>query len=545
MTARVRDTAYVLLVFAVLTVVMTWPQARVISSHVAAHFDSFFSMWRLAWIAHQVHTAPLDLYNGNIFYPQRLTLALSDPILQEGFVAAPLLWLGASPVVVYNLLVLATFVLCGTAAWALATRLTGSRLAGVIAGIVFAFAPYRYEHFFHLEILWAFWIPIAFIAMHRAVKLGTVRAGLLVGLAVIGQALGCLYYAVYLGIILTVTGPMLVEWRRPDRGRTLAGLAVGAVAAVLFVFIYIQPLLSIRGDLVPRLPEDAQAYSAQAISYLATPQGNRVYGQSLGTFGSGELSLFPGFVAVALAVGAFQRPRRHAWVYLAILIVAVLGSMGTNAPFFRLARGAVELMTMLRVPARFFAIALCALGVLASMGTAALLATLASRRARILVTAVIAGVMLLEYSNTLSLQPVRTHPTTAYQWLARQPRGPVVEFPMPRLSRLPGADPYRQYFSVFHWQPLMNGYSGYYPLSYRSLLLYLEPFPRGGWLDIVLGRGARYIVVHEREIPRDDLHEVLRRLQDNPSVRLIARFSDLVDPAFVYERVEPAPTSPP
>ena len=536
-TARVGDTVRVALLFSVLTIVMTWPQARVMSTEVASHFDSLFSIWRLAWIAHQLPRAPLDLYQGNIFYPQRSTLALSDPILQEGLAAAPLLWLGASPVFVYNLLVLASFVLCGTAAWALASKLTGSSLAGVIAGIVFAFAPYRYEHFFHLEILWAFWIPITFLVLHRAVDLGTVRAGLLVGGAVIAQALGCLYYSVYLGIVLTVTAPLLIRWRDADRVRTLAGLAAGALGAILFVFIYIQPLLSIRSDLVPRLPEDAQGYSARAISYLATPAGNRIYGRYLGPFGSGELRLFPGIAAVTLALGAFGRPRRTAVTYLAVLAVAVLGSLGTNAPFFTVVRGAVELVTMLRVPARFFAVALCALAVLSAIGTASFLATLRRPSARIVGTSVIAAFMLIEYSTTMDLQKVPTEPASVHQWLARQPRGPVVEFPMPRPTRLPGPDPGRQYLSIFHWQPLMNGYSGYYPVSYVQLLEYVAPFPRGGWIEVVLNRGVRYIVLHEREIPREDLWEALRRLEANRSLRLIAHFRDLTDPTFVYERV--------
>lgn len=534
---RLRDTASVALLFSVLTVIMTWPQARFMSTAVASHFDSYFSIWRLAWIAHQVTSAPLDLYQANIFHPQRSTLALSDPILQEGLAAAPLLWIGASPVFVYNLLVLATFVLCGTAAWALASRLTGSHLAGVIAGIVFAFAPYRYEHIFHLEILWAFWIPLTFVALHRAVDLGTVRAGLLVGIVVIAQATGCLYYSVYLGIVLTLTAPLLIRWHGADRRRTLAGLALGALAAVLFVFIYIQPLLSIRSDLVPRLPEDAQGYSARAVSFLATPEANRVYGRYLGVFGSGELRLFPGVAAVSLALGAFVRPRRTAVMYLVVLTIAVLGSLGTNAPFFKLMRGAVELVTMLRVPARFFAVALCALAVLAAIGTASLLATLRGPRTRLLAASLIAAVMLMEYTTAVDLQRVRTEPAPFHRWLARQPHGPVIEFPMPRPARLPGPEPERQYLSVFHWQPLMNGYSGYYPRSYVRLLEFVAPFPRGGWIEIVLNRGARYIVLHEREIPRDDLDEVLRRLEATRSLQLIAHFTDLADPVFVYERV--------
>ncbi len=47
-----RDILSVLGLFALLTILMTWPQALVLRTEVGAHFDSYFSMWRLAWIAH-------------------------------------------------------------------------------------------------------------------------------------------------------------------------------------------------------------------------------------------------------------------------------------------------------------------------------------------------------------------------------------------------------------------------------------------------------------------------------------------------------------
>ncbi len=57
-----------------------------------------------AWIAHALVTSPLHLFDANIFYPAKDTLAYSDATLLEGLLAAPFLWMHVSPVLVYNVL---------------------------------------------------------------------------------------------------------------------------------------------------------------------------------------------------------------------------------------------------------------------------------------------------------------------------------------------------------------------------------------------------------------------------------------------------------
>ena len=46
---------------ALLTVVLTWPQALYPGTRVVEHIDPFFSMWRLEWIAHALRTDPVHL----------------------------------------------------------------------------------------------------------------------------------------------------------------------------------------------------------------------------------------------------------------------------------------------------------------------------------------------------------------------------------------------------------------------------------------------------------------------------------------------------
>lgn len=102
-----RRSAGVAAYFLGLSVLMTWPQA-VSLYFVPAHHDAFFSIWRLAWINHALSNR-LPLFDANIFHPVTTTLAYSDATLLQGVLATALIHLRLSPVVAYNLLILAIF----------------------------------------------------------------------------------------------------------------------------------------------------------------------------------------------------------------------------------------------------------------------------------------------------------------------------------------------------------------------------------------------------------------------------------------------------
>src|SRR5262249_2748189 len=143
--------------------------------------DAMFSIWRISWIAHALAHAPAHLLDGNIFYPAGRTLTFSDATLLEGLLAAPLLWGRVSPTITYNLLLLGGIAGSGFAMFVLARRLVGSDGPALVAAAIFAMTPYRIEHFMHLELQWAMWIPLTFWALHLAIEEPSPRAGVLAG----------------------------------------------------------------------------------------------------------------------------------------------------------------------------------------------------------------------------------------------------------------------------------------------------------------------------------------------------------------------------
>ena len=60
----------------------------------------------------------------------------------------------------------------------------------------------------------------------------------------------------------------------------------------------------------------------------------------------------------------------------------------------------------------------------------------------------------------------------------------------------PGNDPTCMYYSTFHWQHLVNGYSGFFPPWYQGLAHAMETFPDHGSIESIKAHGARYSVVH-------------------------------------------------
>ena len=77
---------------------------------------------------------PAHLFDANICYPERDTLAFSEPLIVPALMGAPLAWLGASPVLVYNVVLILGFALTAWAGlavfWGVATPLFVTGVGG-------------------------------------------------------------------------------------------------------------------------------------------------------------------------------------------------------------------------------------------------------------------------------------------------------------------------------------------------------------------------------------------------------------------------------
>jgi len=495
-----------LLALAALAILMTWPLASPAGPIVVPDMDdAYFNIWRISWVAHQLVRHPAALFDANIFHPATHTLAYSDAMLLVGLAGAPFIWAGLPPAAVHNGLLVTAFATSTWATYWLARRLTGDRGAAVVAAVIVGFAPYRFAHIAHLELQWLVWMPLALLTLHALVERPRIATGLALGASLAGQLLCSIYYGVFLVLFAGAAWVFLViarGWRKPLASAT----AAAAVPLVLVAIPYLMPYAASRSAHGPRRATEVAEYSATPSDYLRVPPFNALRGGADGPAAE-ERALYPGAVAIGLALLALIRPRsRTTWVYLGLTAVAFDASLGVHGLTFRILQTLAPPLGNLRAPARFASLGLVALAGLAAMG-AARLRSVAVRPAVGQMAIVLAlAFCLVEYwSRPFPTRVVATAPAPADRWLATLPDDAVIlELPVPLLSRLWGWETSHELHATHHWRRLVNGYSGFLPTSYARTLALMETFPDPPSIAHLRGLSVDYVVVRRRYFTADD-----------------------------------------
>src|SRR3982074_513925 len=129
----VRDLG-VIAFFSVFTAILTWPYVTRIRDVVVDTGDPYLITWILWWDYHQTFTDPLHLFNANVFYPLKYTLAFSEHSYGIALPFFPLYALGLRPLTVHAIVMFFGFALCGYGAFRLGRTLTGSASVGWVTG---------------------------------------------------------------------------------------------------------------------------------------------------------------------------------------------------------------------------------------------------------------------------------------------------------------------------------------------------------------------------------------------------------------------------
>ena len=542
----------VLVAFVMATVLLTWPLVLHLSTRAAQLGDYLLTTYIQAWVAHALATHPTQILNMNMLYPSRHVLAASENLIGNQLLFAPVYALSGNPILAANVVTFASFLLCGLTMYLLVRTLTGRKSSAAIAGFIYAFSPPRIAQLGHSQLLSMQWMPMAalflFLFLFRKQWTSLVAFCGFVLLQVL-----CSLYLGYFALLVCVSYFVAIVVIRRDlfNLRAAAGLFLGTMVVLALLFPLLQPYREMQKEGI--LPKDSIAFatiaSAEPISsYLDNGGGvvAHVYTPLLRKFRSSQYDwekiLFPGLlpifftgILIAYCIRLLIH-RRRAFLNerlqqlggetgpslvlgsILLLLLAYVLSLGpflwrrghatrTRLPFFWLSKWVPGLGTF-RVPARFGLITSFALAILAGVAIAAILTYLARWQLfqktwfSAAVTTLVIGAMAIECNSTPFHDfPIMTPSTVApeYRWLAQQPPDePVVEWPI--LFRGPVANPSQQtqymYASIFHWQPLVNGYTGYEPPKSMELMRVAARLPVPFATQVLAQTGVRYVVVH-------------------------------------------------
>ena len=512
--------------FALITVIHTWPLASDLTrlSRVDAP-DAQLNAWVLAWVAHQLPNDPLHLFDANIFHPERYTLSYSEPLLVPALIGAPLHWLGASPVLVHNVLVMVGLVAMALGMYLLVLRFTDDRIAAILAGCLFAFNAHTLTRLPQVQAFHVEWLPLALWALDRLLTTVRYRDAWWLALFVICSALTSGYLAVFVVVML---GSAIVV--RPDRWLHQRGLALGGrlivaglVCAVVAAALLWPYAVAHPGDPNRRTLEAVSMFNATLNDYLSTGGRFHYCLWSHRFYAPASDSLFPGVVAMGLAGVALviRRRQRATWMLGSVAAIGCVLSFGTATPVYEWLYWVFPPAQSLRAASRFGFLFLFGVAGLAGLGLAGLRSQWDGRR---WMTAV--GVACLLLANLEALRaPVGytrfSGVSPIYSAIARDPQaGAVVEFPFPSRAQFHLNADY-VYASTVHWRPLLNGYSGFAPASYSEAADRLLAFPDPPSRRFLRDRGVTHVVVHPRRFQGDRAARFVPRVEASADLRLL------------------------
>jgi hypothetical protein len=507
-----------LALFVLLAVMHTWPLATApgrLSRNDTA--DTVHKEWILAWDAHQLANDPWHLFDTNTFYPERDTLAYSDHLLVQAIMGAPLLWSGASPVLVYNLLLIAGLALTGWTTSLVVARWTGNRLAGILSGSLMAFNSLSLTRFPELQDQHLEFFPLVLWALDRLLTTPRVAyAAHLAGWFVLHALTGG-YLFVFTSISLVaavVVRP--ADWAGP-RSRRVAGLLLlSAGVAGLALMPFLLPYLRVsREQGFTRSLAEVSEFSARFTDYLAT--GGRLHFSVWSHRFFNRDALFPGVIASGLAMTAVVSgvawKDRRARMAVAFGVVAFAVSFGPSFPLYTALIRVFPIMAGVRGAVRSGQLFLAAIAILAGFGWAVLYRRL-ERRAVAIGIVLLLGVHLealrapIQYRAFHGISPI-------FDGLKTSDRQVIACFPFPGPpDEFQNAD--CMLASTRFWQPLVNGYSSFIPASYYREAAALKSFPEGTTLQYLKELGVTHVIVFTDKLsaPR------LAHLPEHPELSL-------------------------
>jgi len=504
--------------YALVTVWWSWPGIWNWSTKVAydtggldelANADFYLITWTLSWVSHALATHPAALFDGNTYFPAKLTVAYSENLLGYVPLFAPVYWLSDNPILALNVMGALTYPLGALFTYRFA-RLYMGDVAAALSGFFYVFTLARYTSPPHFHVLGSQYFPLIALATEQWLRRAELRHALLLFVALTLQSLSSAYflYAVFLMVCPFVAAAAWHHRAVLDR-RRVVGLIVAGLAATGVVTAFMWPYLVLRAQ-------------GLMISY---DEGHTAFGL-IPLFARLFLIkvLFPwgiGWIGCALAViGLLAREPTARWPKRLALVLVVVGCLSALGP--RISIGSVELWSpyvllrdyvpgfaTARKPGRFAVIAQLGLALLVGLGAEQILRRARPRVAALAAAAIaVAALALMAPFPALPLHVVPVHGAIppAYRWLREHGGGRAV-LELPRATGFDGGG-YRAYLSTAHWQPIVEGYAANAPEHGRYVYKLAGELPAPDALQpLVDVIDVGWILVHRDQLDPDSAEQ--------------------------------------
>jgi len=511
---------------------LTWPLAAKISDGIPLGTETvatvpLVSLWSLWWNADRMAHGYTGYWDAPIFHPAERAFGFSETHFIQGGLAAALHWATGSWASSYNVILLVALSLNGFAAYRLLLTL-GTRFAAALGGGVLVVAlPYVHQELGVLALVPVWGILVSLLAASAFVDQPSMRRGLLLGVAVGASYLLSGYYGIMAGLLLALTLPFLL-WRKLRDRKLWIGIAAGmAAAAVLVLPLALPQRDATRAQGFERSEATAAKHSARPVDYVEaawptlTPAPGGIASKP------SQRAFWPGTVRCALALlgGAWllaSRGRRRWGLWLVALtflaVILSLGPHGAVGPLSAhdLLRKTLPGYSQMRALFRFAVFAQIGVTLFAAFGIESITRIVRSRIpalakvATFAVPAFLTVIALTDFRPRMGeILPLPDHAIELawVEWIEQEaPDDAVfafVPFPSGRGSVDYLGTAQWMYWQMRHERRMVNGYSSFFPKSFRDLKRDMAEFPTEASIARLDDYGVEYVVVHRAFFPRD------------------------------------------
>lgn len=541
----IRHHLFPLLAYLLITLAVTFPLVLHLGTHLPGDGrDAWQNVWNYWWLRQSLAAGQNPYQTDLLYAPYGVPLYLHTLNPFNGLLTLPV-QLAFGLTAAYNAAILLSLTLAGYFAYLLIGVVSGSRTAGFIGGVIYAFGSYHLAHLLgHANLVASEWLPAYLLCLLLAPASTGARRWRWIGagaLALVFLALCDWQYALFAAIFTA----LWVGWTTIARRSVVPALTAGITG--LLGIIPLLPLLipTVRqlrdtAETRPEVP-GPETFSADLISFVVPSPLQAWWGTAAERIGDRaiaepvERAIFLGFAPLALALIGLWFGRRRAafWAVAAAAfallalgpVLQVAGNSFAAIPLPYRLLGQVPLANVFRVPARFGLLVTLCLAVLAGLAVVGLprrFPAIASGRARLIAPSLLTLLLLAEHFPAPYPLVAVNEPSFYRQLATSSEQGAILELPfaLTRSSSL--------YNQTIHGRPIIGGYLSR-PLAYP--ILALPPFggptpddivamPTDGVAEWVLHRaGVRWVVV-------------LRELADRATGEFVARY---VDPTPLYQ----------
>jgi hypothetical protein len=437
--------------FVVLTLAITYPMPLHMDRFlVGEDIDDYINPWVDWWTNHVLTTPGESLYHTDyLFYPDGVSLVFHSFSHVNTSISLALQPVIGQPAA-YNTSVLLAYLLSAFGMYLLVAYLTGSRVAGIFSGVVFAFNPYHVFESHHPVLVSAQWMPFSVLYLVRWLR---ERRGNHLALAAFFFLLNALtswhlmtFFSLWLAVFVTyyTIFERDCSWRKRVWGFVTFGLLAG-----LLVLPFLLPLLREQFTAQSYMEADVeQGVSMDLWDVMVPPWIESV-----------TVSGYLGIVTLLLVGIGVWKGGREARMWATSALIFFLIAIGPQLQFRKQALEGLTLpwstvfIPLLRHPFRFQLLVMFGLAGAAGYGWAVVRSGLKGRWLYVLFAAIALGLLIADYSHW-PFPHVDPVVSPFYLQLAREP-GDFAIAPIPSTRQ---TAKYYMYYQTLHGKKIVGGH---------------------------------------------------------------------------------------